>query len=219
MRCFDKVDAMIKRGYPLADVARFIHGRGEYGQAAHKSLVTTLHQFRASLPPAELLEARRPAVFLEAERELQMGLDELSELHDLYRLHRQRLDDELAEEKRIGRRLPGTRKEFDQARKLLIASHQLKNDLGLIRSASTNQHDLADVPPHIVKAIAACPPHIRAVIMDPESRRRVLTVIDKILSICKRGGPPYDGLLEKLGAMESPAGTLPARMARAVGDR
>ena len=103
LNCKDDLDAMIRAGYPIPKIAKWLQEEMcEYTDINQSSLVTTLSRYRKSMPSGDLLAVRNIRVAGRAAKNVEEGLDELDELEDLYRDARERI--------RLGMRMEKGRK-------------------------------------------------------------------------------------------------------------
>lgn len=184
LKCFDEVHSRILHGFALADVVRFIQQeKCEYTDVEPSSLNSLLVDYRKSLPAAVAISKTNPIFCGKAVVEVQDKLDELEELNKLFALQMSRLDIDLTNEQTIKKLLPTTAREIELARHILETSAQLKMDLGLddrhIGSLDIN----ADISAAVEKRFGGA---VGKVMADPNSRRKILGVLDRLGSIAKK---------------------------------
>jgi len=186
LRCFDLVQERVKQGWPLAEVARYIQeDHQEALDTPRTALMAILKQFRASLPPGQLVEQRLPQVFQEAVARIETSLDEVVEMETLYALQMQRVRMDFETEKKINKLLPSMTSEIREARQILESVANLKMELGLKQRAAT-EHTMSmeidgqlegDLAQHFGSAAA------KKVLTDAESRRKVSGIVERFLKL------------------------------------
>jgi hypothetical protein len=185
LRCFNEVYERILAGWSMSELARYIQeDRQEYAHATKQALMQTLQRFRDSIPPAQLVSKRMPPVFHKATEEVEAGIDELKELENLYKLQMDRIGIDLATEKGIKKLMPTMTQEVRVARELLSAIADLKMDLGL----NTRHIGQVDVEAHLHADLQAKygKDSVKKVMADPEARRKVLNIAERILALPAR---------------------------------
>ncbi len=184
LKCFRDLIQRIEAGWTPMQCAAFVQeDRSEYQHASRNSLVQVLTRFRDSLPPGQLLKTRLPDKFLEAAKEVEEGLDELKEMEQLYKLQMGRIKIGMAHEKNLNILMPTMTQEIRVAREILGGYADLKMDLGLTTRASeqvdVNVSVTADVTRYGKKSV-------EDVMKDPERRRKVLNVAERMLAFPNR---------------------------------
>lgn len=182
--CFAEAHERILQGWPLAEVARFIQEENqEYTDVEPESLVAQLKEYRSTLDPALLASVRLPKPIIQAAKKVEKGLDELDALEKLYGLQMERIDIDLNVEKSIKKLIPTMTQEVRVAREILQTYADLKMDLGL----SKRHIGQIEVDTHVVAEVTAKygKPSVTKVMASPESRRKVLSVTDKILQLAQ----------------------------------
>lgn len=186
LNCFDLVLARIRDGWPLTQLARFIQDeKGEYTEISKQGLASLLGDFRKSLPPGELIKNRMPGVFLAAKEHVAEGVDELAKLEELYRMQLKRVSIDFATERKINKLLPSMTSEIRELRHILESITQTKLDLGLHQRAPQehNVNVTAEVEGQLVDDLGLkfSSEAVKEVVQNPESRRRVLTTVERFL--------------------------------------
>jgi hypothetical protein len=172
-------------GYPCSEVARFIQDEcKEYTDVTRGSLITQLNDFRSTIPKAEILSKKMPEVLLKAKEQVDKGLEELKELERLYRKQMERIEIDLGTEKQIKKLMPSMTAEIRAAREILESYAQIKMDLGL----NTRHLGKVEVDGSIsADAIAKFGSEaVARVLAAPESRRKVLSLAQKMLTMSPR---------------------------------
>lgn len=189
LTCKEDLDAMIRAGYALPKVAKWLQEEmGEYTDINQSSLVTTLSRYRKAMPAGDLLAVKNIKVAGRAARKIEEGLDELDELAGLYGDLRERI--------KLGMRLERGRKkrgdkaaippslnpkltqDFAVALQLLARRHDIKMDLGIQRgSENTN----VEIDPEVAaKLKEKYGEDVSAALGNPESRAKVLSIVEMI---------------------------------------
>lgn len=182
LRCFPRVRQKVLEGWPSMAVARFIQEDcGEALNVSTEVVAGWVTRYRNSLPPAELATPVLPKVMFDKAQELVEGLDELEELHKLYKIQIDRVKLGYEKEKTIGVLMPTMANEIRQAKDILNTSAQLKMDLGIddrhIGKIDVEGQIKADLGEAFESAA------LQAVLSDPESRYRVLNAAQKLLAV------------------------------------
>jgi hypothetical protein len=188
LSCYQEVYERICAGWPLAQVARFIQEeRHEYTAISRHGLEQQLADFRKTMPPGDLVAKRFPEVFDQAKEAVVQGIDELKELEELYRIQMHRVSVDFATEKGIGKLMPSMTAEIREARNLLESMANLKMEMGVLSRAPKG----VDVSVG-VEVEATLSEDLMArfgdgavgkVLQDPESRRKVMGVVERFLKL------------------------------------
>lgn len=181
LKCFPEVYDRILDGWPLSEIARFVHDiKKELLDLTRTGLIGALQEFRATIPASELTKKRLPTVFMNAVEKVESGLDELSELEKLYRLQMNRIAIDVQNEKNIKKLLPTTGQEVRIAREILSNYADLKMDLGLSKrhlgQMEVDARVVADV------AVRYNKPEVESVLNDAQARKKVLNIAERLLS-------------------------------------
>lgn len=188
LNCYQEVYDRLCAGWPLGQVARFIQEeRGEYKQISRSSLEQQLTAFRKQMPPGDLVQKRFPEVFEEAKEKVEKSLNELAELEELYRIQMHRVGVDFKTEQAIKKLLPSMTAEIREARQLLESIANLKLEMGLLRRAErgVNVSVGVEVEGSLGDGTAARfgDAAVRAVLEDPESRRKVMGVVERFMKL------------------------------------
>lgn len=188
MRCYEEVYSRICSGWAMTEVARFIQEeRKEYTEISRNGLVQQLTEFRKTVPAGHLVQKRFPEVFDEAKEKVEKGVDELAELEELYRLQMHRVGLDFAVEKSIKKLMPSMTAEIREARQLLQAIAELKMELGVSSRASrsvdvdVNVEVEGELPGGIAGQFGS--DAVQKVLGDPESRRKVMGVVERFMRL------------------------------------
>lgn len=182
MKCFKEMHERIITGWTVAEVAKFVQDvKGELTNLTRDQLMDKLKLYRQSLPPGTMIARRMPQIMEKAAEKLQGGLDELKELEKLYRLQITRIELDHQKEKQIGKLFPTLVQEMKEAREILIASAELKMDLGLAtRHIGTMEVD-GKLASDLGDKYGA--ESVKTVMSNPEARRKVLGLAAKLLTL------------------------------------
>ena len=190
LRCFTELHERTANGWPISEIARWVQvDKGEYTDVTRGSLTTLLHDYRNALPRTALL-GKIPSVVVKAKEEVEKGLDELKELERLYTMQLERIQIDFNTEKQIKKLMPTMTQEIREAKSLLETYTDLKVALGLNATAVPAMDGEVTLVASIearygTKAVAK-------VMGDPESRRKVLGVAQRLLSLGKQAAEVID---------------------------
>lgn len=186
LKCFKELhQRLIEQGMPLRPTAKWVQEeRNEMTSIPLDNLVKHLHEYRNSIPAAQRAKPLNK-MFENAANEVVAGLDELEEMHRLYKIQMERIGIDFQTEKNIKKLLPTMSQEIRTAREILASSSQLKMDLGL------NERHLGtvDVETTLLQDVAekyADTPGVGKVLDDGNSRRKVLGLAERLLAIADR---------------------------------
>lgn len=185
LRCFKEVRNRLINGWPCEEVARFIQEDcSEYNDVGRATLKSVLLSFRATIPKSEFVRDKMPDVAIKAAEAIDEGIDELKELEGLYRIQMERINIDFGTEKKIRKLMPTMATEVKTAKDILNTYAQIKMDLGVterrLGTVDVDRKILEDVHGRYGKAAVA------KVLQDPESRRRVLGVAEKMLMLVEK---------------------------------
>jgi hypothetical protein len=173
----------------MRELSRFIQeDRKEYLDVTPQGLAQQLADFRKTVPAAHLVQKRFPEVFDQAKERVEAGLNELEELEDLYRIQKARIDIEYGTERTIKKLMPSMTGEIREARQILESMASLKMDMGLIQRApkpGSGVNVSVEVEARLGEEASSQfgSPAVEAVLKSPESRRRVMGVIERFLKL------------------------------------
>jgi len=203
LECLETVDVMLLEGTPAPDVAKFIQrDQGELPSVDERSLSNALlvrkHQrieagdwygankLRISDDGAEEVKPgsyRRPAktpssLVKSLYSRTEGGIREYLELEALYLAQRDRIDRLMELESEIGAFSDQLSKEMAVANDIAINRHKIAKDLGLTGSESRLLNDFKGYSERT-----------SAVLRNPESRHRVISIVERIAAHARRGLP------------------------------
>jgi hypothetical protein len=193
--CFQEVKKRLADGWTVASVVKFIQEeRKEYTDITPQSLRTHLQEYRSTLSqdelgvtalthPALMAKAAVEKAAIEAPR-VARGMDVLFELEQLYDLQMERIRIDFSKEKMIGKTFPSNCQEIRTAREILHEYAELQMDLGVanrhLGQLDVNTQITADITARYGKPIVA------EMLASPDSRRKVLGVVEKMLQLGAR---------------------------------
>ena len=135
LKCFGQVKLKLMEGIPCTQVAAWIQEEAkELVTMRRNSLEAALADFKADIPPAEILAFHKPAMVQKAEEELDRGVWLVKEMEALFILQRKRVEMGLAAEKKDGALNPALRDEIKVASALLLDNIEMRDKLGLLPS-------------------------------------------------------------------------------------
>jgi len=178
LKCFREVDRRVKHGYPIVDIARYIHeDHGEYQKIKRTSLERVIRDYRDSLPPGEKAAHSMPQTFLKAKAEVEDGLNELGEMKWAYEQQKKRVEAMIATEETLPIRMPSRAmvREINVASVMLVRSAKLKMDLGLSKRHLGSLTVEAELSAWAEEKFGR---RVAEVVKDPESRRKVISIFD-----------------------------------------
>lgn len=184
LRCFQEVYERLLAGWGAPELARFIQeDRTEYGHASRISLVQVLQRFRNTIPPAQFAAQRMPGEIHKAVEEVDEGIDALKELEKLYKIQMERINLDLANERQIKTTLPKMTQEMRVAKEILGGITDLRMDLGL------NQRHLGESSVAVTVQVDVAKygkESVQRVMADPEKRRKVFNMFERIVALPSR---------------------------------
>lgn len=193
---YKEVYDKLRKGWSLTRVAKMIQSRGGCSDISFSYLRQTLHFFRNErIPKTEILKDYVPEYVMDTKEKFKESIDELEEIEDLYRVQRDRIGVDYKKEKQIGKLFNNTYKEMEVCLAMLQASAKLKQDLGLTKKELGT---LNVEGRHILEAQNKYgTKDIQDVITNPNSRRRVLMLAERILASNGSIDEDVSNLIEK----------------------
>lgn len=182
-KCFPEIDRRIRLGWTIASLVSAVQDEfGECKDLSPKYLRKVLSEYRASIPPAELsASSTRSAIVKLSNKKITDGLDEISELERLYKMQVERIEIDFENEKKINKLFNTTGREVFVAMKLLRQSAELKMDLGLLRRQAVGVEISGQLAVEAGERYGK--DSIGKVIADPDSRRKVLGIAERLLAL------------------------------------
>jgi len=156
MKCFPIIDEKLRAGVSIEKLAKEIQEEhGERTDIKRDSLIRALYRYKNDIPANQLADRGLPAHVARKLEELKGDIDEIEELTLLYRLQRQRIVTAMEQEEKIQFLTKDTRKEFAEAREILMALAELKMKLGILEEAPrkfefgvTHREEIAKLEEH-----------------------------------------------------------------------
>lgn len=181
LKCFKEVHQRLLEGWAPSKVAQFVQEDcKEYTDIGRESLESQIKEYRASLPPGEVVKERLPRFHAEQAAKVEQGFDELGEMQKLYQMQLERIEIDLKTEKNIGKLMPSMTQEMRAAREILSDIAQLKMDLGV------NERHLGkmDISAKVVEDVSSrYAPAVGKAMENPDSRRKLLGIAERFLSL------------------------------------
>jgi hypothetical protein len=177
-------------GWTISQLVQYIQeDEGEAQEMPSQNLFKLLEGYRKTIPPGEFLSKQPPPDIVQQRMskvhktvidKLKKGLNELEELHKLYDTQLERIGIDLEAEKTNGKLFPSMSNEVRIAKEILESSSRLKQELGL-----TKKHlGQIDVETRfIADAADRYGEGAKRVLQNPESRRKVLSLAERFLSL------------------------------------
>lgn len=147
LECFPEIDAKIKAGVAIEEITRWLQeDMFEMTDIQYESLKRQLYRYKSSLPPAELLQAKEPDLYVrKAIEKMKRGVQEVDELEKLYLLQLQRISRDAQTEEKINKLFDSTSREIQLAITLLNKMVEVKAKLGLIDTTPDKVHVTGNV--------------------------------------------------------------------------
>jgi hypothetical protein len=179
MKSFQSVDQMVRDGRGLTEIVEFIKSTGEYDGVTDSALRSIVSSYRSSLSPGELVSLLLPRQFLAMVDEWNDKVSALNELERLYMIQAGRIEKFVQKEETLKFPMPmkGVAREIDVGRQILVDIEKLRLDMGIDErnlGKLTLQAEVVDA------AETKFGQKIARVVANPESRRKVLTIFDRV---------------------------------------
>lgn len=186
LRCFSEFDRRLRLGWVSASLVKYIQEeQKELVALSPQYLKKLIDNYRLSIPAAELSAiSANSKVSLAATRKLANGIDELEELEKLYKIQEKRINIDFENETKINKLLSGTGREIFIAMKLLRQSAELKMDLGLVKRSLGSVELTGQLAAEAGDRYGN--DAVGRVIADPDSRRKVLGLAQRLLSLAPK---------------------------------
>lgn len=190
----------MRMGWSSAELVKFI-------QIESKELVTLstgyvrkmLDDLRRAIPPAELMmTTQNTMVAMNAANKVSIGLNELDELNKLYEMQMNRIKIDVDNETKINKLFQTTGREIFYAMKILKQSSDLKMDLGIAK------RQLGEVAVTATSGIQISDRYndgIGKVMTDPDSRRKVLGMVETLMSLGARASLDASEIINSAAAV------------------
>lgn len=199
-RCFDEFDRRIRMGWSANKLVKFIQEDNQ--ELTHLSpgyLIKLIDAYRQSIPPAELLvSTQNTTVAMHSAQKVANGMEELAKLNELYELQMERIKIDVGNEKKINKLFNTTGREIFYALKILEQTSDLKMDLGLAK------RQLGEVSVSGQSAVQIGDRYnddIGKVMADPDSRRKVLGMVETLLTLGAKANLDASELVQSASKM------------------
>jgi hypothetical protein len=190
LACLDEVHRRVVSGYPPGAVATYIQAEmSESKDVTHDTLKKALIAYREDLSPTELLMPTMPKIVAQAAQKLNEGLDMLAEIEKLFRLQMERIGPAMALEKKLGILNPRVGGELMNAVRLLESHHEVSRDLGLIGARNLGKLEIGVGQNMILAAGKKYGTKMEDVIANPESRRKLVHLMQRMGKLSSRMEP------------------------------
>lgn len=186
LSCFKEVKRMLLEGYPVPEIVKFIQeDQKEYTDVTSEHLTQLLYRFRKEeIKPAEIGIRRMPKAFLDMWKAVEKKIPEIRELLWLYNLQKERIGIDVTTEKNIKKLFATTHREIQTAAQLLRNLVDMKMDLGIKERDLGKLTIDGDLIPMLQNEAARLNlPELERVGLDPESRRRVLDLVEFLMRL------------------------------------
>jgi hypothetical protein len=176
------IEMRFQQNRTLAEIAQYLKENvKEFSGFSVKSLIVDLSKFFKNIEEMGLENVKT--------QKLENELNELEELAKLYKLQKARITMSFEKEKELNETTHQTSIDVLYALKILDRSAQLKMDMGLLK------RDLGriEINNKMIGIMASLPPEhdrYKHVLFNPESRRRILSVLDKIMRLVNKNSLP-----------------------------
>lgn len=182
--CFQEVHNKIAAGAAANRVVDYIHQQGLLLEVPREKLSALVQGYRKSLSPAELLLQNMPEDVLDAKDRFDTGLNELDELHRLYRIQTGRINRVLRTEAEMNLLLPTTRVEVQAAESLLLSAVKTRVALGLGLEGDTDA-DEGEVTTVLIQKIKGrtTNPEVLQLLATPEGRAKLVHLHKRVRGV------------------------------------
>lgn len=181
LKCFDIVKQKLLAGVPGSQVARYVHeDMGEGDCYTRRTLTAYLLAYRRRLSAFELVAIRHPEYVNKAMEEIDQGLDEISELAEIYGVQKDRIyiGHKMETKLKVLNKTLGN--EVRVAAELLRTSFQIKESLGATGAGRAGSRP---GPEMLFNVRARYGEQTARVLSDPSKRTRVIEAARRALSI------------------------------------
>lgn len=185
LECFDEVHQHVLEGWTPSNLAKFIQeDKGEYLDAARTTVISALKDYRASIPPAELISQRMPEEFNKAVKKLKKGIDEVAELEWLTSFQKRRLKIDGETERKINKLLPTMTQEVRAHVEVLRTLASVKMDLGVNKRHLGSLEVDATLVSEVTSRYGTA--SVAKVLKSAQSRQKVMGVAERFLALAQR---------------------------------
>ncbi len=182
-KCFNEIDRRIRLGWSSPDLAEAIQQEfHELQDVSLRYLKKVLDRYRTSIPPSELSMVSPSSLMgKRITQKMDKGLNELEQIELLYDMQMKRIAIDVGNEEKINKLLPTTGNEIYVAMKLLKQSTDLKMDLGLLKRQLGTLEMTGQLAAEATERYGK--DSVGKVLADPESRRKVLGLAEKLIAM------------------------------------
>jgi len=186
--CFSEIDRRLRLGWTTPALAKAIqHEFNELTDLSITYIRKLIDQYRSTIPAAELsMASPNSIVARNANKKLSDGINELEEIEKLYKIQMERIQIDFGNEKTLKKLFPTTGREVYVAMKLIKQSADLKMDLGLVKRQLGTMEFTGQVAAEVTDRYGK--DSIGKVIADPESRRKVLGMAERLFQLGAKAG-------------------------------
>ena len=185
--CWPRVDALVKKGMPVTEVAEMIHERWhEALDWTRTKLERTLRDYRKRIPDEDLFHAVMPQEHVDAIKNTLEEFDALEELAWLWKQQKRRLMIDMRHEEKGNKLFKQTYREVETGIKILKTYSDIRMDRGLDdRHLGTLE---VNAGPNVPEVRETHGEKVAAALEDPKKASRVLAASDRILGLLARTG-------------------------------
>ena len=185
IKCLREVHERLCSGWGVEATVRFIREeKQELTDRSHNAVRNMVREYKKAIPPGDLVAKKNLPQYEKAAIAVADGIDEIHELEELFRIQLERLNIDVAHEKKLNKLFASTTSEVKEARQLLETLAQLKMDLG-IHHRMPQEHSVS-VEGQVEATVVdedKYSPKVKKVLDSPESRRRVQGLVDRFLQL------------------------------------
>jgi hypothetical protein len=204
LSCYNEVKEMLERGLSTSVIAKFIQeDQGELTNMTAESLGARLRQFRQQIvtPTQVIVSQSNPGaakrVLSDAITTLDKSINESHALRKLLQVQFERIQEGREQEISDGRLSQQTNRDIELAAEIIEKHAKIRVDLGL---PALKMDDLGDDPIQTLESqYKDVGGSVRRVLSDEGSRRRVLSIVEKVSALANIGkGTSAAQMLESL---------------------
>lgn len=187
-----EVRKLLADGHPLDHVVGFVKGElGAFADMADATLKSHLGTYRASLPPWERKDLVAGLTTEAVRGEVIGRIDALAEMEELVALQLRRIKKGADVENKIGLLSPQLSREIDLGGVMLGRLEVLRRDLGVGGTPQSAGAADSSPPPATYAS-----DEVQKVMENPERRRKVLNIVEKLAQLSGERGQIVKNLLE-----------------------
>jgi hypothetical protein len=204
LECFSEIDRRLRLGWTTPALTKAIQQEfGEWTDLSATYIKKLIDTYRGTIPAAELsMVSANSLVARNATRKLADGISELDELEKLYKLQEERIQIDFQNEKKLGKLFATTGREVFVAMKILRQSAELKMDLGLVKRQLGTMEVTGQVAAEVTERYGK--DSIGKVISDPDSRRKVLGLAERLFQLGAKASLDVVDVLGRVSDVQQP---------------